>query len=327
MSSQQEKAFWKCKHCSLLNYFHTKICIACYRSMPFKDKLLPQQYFKKWLKLKNSNYRGSISRATAINQHEIINVHCIYDPNLVYRLSIEKYNVNTNEWTEVEPKLNVSTSANWNPEPKKLLYITRSARRLGNKLEFANIASDNIELETVKISNHDIKFGSRYVYTNNEIHAFESEPPYHLKYNAKTDTFDKIFDFREYEDENEKIIKQIHQPFPLYIPTRNMIVLIGGYDLFETKFAGIWVYSLVTKKWKKIKTEIDFIIMGTSAVLTTDDRNIIIVGGQTRDPNDEDRAVKVDTIYVLDISEDDTDKWMLKKSFICLTKKSGNCHI
>eukprot|EP01084_Bolivina_argentea_P203520 347591_1 len=113
----------------------------------------------------------------------------------------------------------------------------------------------------------------------------------HFIWNHKNKLFDQIHEFEQYSNITNSSV--------LYVSSRNILVLIGGSSGHG---ADIWIFHLKQEKWKRIKEKCAW--KKTRAILTNDDKYIIIAGSE--DDNDGD------DIYVLNI--DNIDNVILKKS-------------
>ena len=116
-------------------------------------------------------------------------------------------------------------------------------------------------------------------------------------------------------DENKKIwekstlwriktYSQMKQTSLIHVPSKNMIVLIGGVncgfnqkeDENDLRYVGIWSYQIEKKRWTQINNE--FCFGACSAVLTSDEDYIIISGWFA----DHDLEMNSETLKVLDVS-------------------------
>ena len=270
----------------------------------------------KWFQLNNPSTECNAIYMTSINQHEFI--IATQSEN-----SIERFNINTNQWTKIN--CNVVYSED---EYRDLLSFCPRSQRLfvvrGNSYE--SKSKPNLPLRTLDIrsgkyiatqmKSHGLDMTFCNIHIDGRLHLIGGEPPLHLEYNDDYQSFETIFDFRN----DGAIITRIYRSTAVYVPSKQMIVLIGGYDRFPTKFVGVWIYSLVKRKWRKLCIEFD--IFGAEAVLTSDEQNIIIVGGQCAMNDGSQSSTNIDSIYVLGITDfDKAREFTLKKSLISLPQK------
>ena len=106
----------------------------------------------------------------------------------------------------------------------------------------------------------------------------------------------------------------------IYIPSKQSIVVIGGTKIEWKLYPDLWLFSLATQKCRKLKN-IQFEGFGFGAVLTSNERYIVLLGGanDTTDP-----AGEVYDIFVFDMKGSDDSKWKLKRSSIKCPAK-GYC--
>ncbi len=111
----------------------------------------------------------------------------------------------------------------------------------------------------------------------------------------------------------------------IYIASKACIVLIGGHyryceddDALQNE---IWKYKLQTKKWTKCK-DIVFDGYNFEAVLTSNEKHIILMGGVKYSTIDDGGDVETNDIFVLDMK--DNDNWKIKQ---CKIKCPGVVHV
>eukprot|EP01084_Bolivina_argentea_P038175 70599_1 len=106
----------------------------------------------------------------------------------------------------------------------------------------------------------------------------------------------------------------------IYIPSKQCILLIGGYDAWNVNSSKeIWIYSLSSQKWKEIENVL-FEGFCFEAVLSSNGRYIVLLGGGTY--NEYRNVEYVNNILVLDMKND--NNWTMKKSSLCCPD-SGYC--
>ncbi len=106
----------------------------------------------------------------------------------------------------------------------------------------------------------------------------------------------------------------------IYIPSKSCIVLFGGYyaEEFGMQCDGyfphlsneIWCLSLLSKKWTRMVQDIGMHRYNLQAVLSSNERYIILLGGYLYDQQTDTRF-ESDDICVIDIK--DNDKWKIAK--------------
>ncbi len=113
----------------------------------------------------------------------------------------------------------------------------------------------------------------------------------------------------------------------IYIPSKQCILLIGGYYDDEISLSNeVWNYKLLTQEWTKINN-ISFPTIDFAAILTSNEKYIILVGGSTYRDDIQDTKDTND-IYVLDMNDD--NQWKMREckikspvSGICDGTKTG----
>ena len=242
--------------------------------------MLPLAVNKKWSRLEGifPPILNEIWYLTSINQHEFI----ILDQTA----RLHRFNVHNEKWTEIklqtapnefENKLcYFRNSLSFNQAMQRLYSIPRYTNMILNP-DLMNVATFDVtsgEYQNIVMKAHRLDVICCTMHTDEGMHLIGSTPK-HLQYSNDYKTTRDIMDFRHHE-----IIQMenyISVSTAVYVPSMQMILLIGcdGYPS-SLKFIGIWVYSLLTKKWTKLP--IDFNLRSVSAVLTTDERHIIIAG-------------------------------------------------
>ena len=265
----------------------------------------------KWFQLNTPWVQRNVVNTTSINQHEFI---------IVTHLSIQKFNIITNQWTPIK-----CDEAYYADAYHHIISFCSSTQRLffvfGNRMAFDTIPEHLRTLDIISGKSKKIKIKSDglnllnekfcSVHIDGKMHIIGGEPPLHLEYTNDYQSFEKIHDFRK----DELIESRICSSTAIYVPSKQMIVLIGGYDNFPTNFVGVWIYSLVTREWKKLS--IDFNLTKLSAVLTSDEKHIIIVGGGG-ERESSPLPQLIDSIYVLRMNDFDRPQdFVMKESRIC----------
>ena len=273
----------------------------------------------KWIQLNNPPRQPYKIHMASINQHEFIIV-----PET--KKSIERFNIITNQWTSTKcDTAENHTDAFYEmlsfcPTAQKLFSVSatrcsQNAKELYTTLGTLDIMSGQFTATKIKCHGLAMKFSN--IHINGKMHLIGGEPPSHLKYDEDYQSFETVFDFKK--DESFDI--RIGGATTIYVPSKQMIILIGAYDLWPKRFVGVWIYSLVINKWKKLPIELNTI--NAAAVLTSDEKNIIIVGGNCVV---ESRAysTRVNSIYVLGISDfDKPQDFVMQKSVICLPNEES----
>ena len=105
----------------------------------------------------------------------------------------------------------------------------------------------------------------------------------------------------------------------VYVPSKNIILLIGGKS-GDDKPLGIWKFCVLSQKWTKMN-DIKFEHFNVSVALTSNEKYVIIAGGydQTMHEKSCDHARQKircysDSMFVLDISND--EQYTLKECTI-----------
>ena len=222
------------------------------------------------------------------------------------------FNVNNNEWT------NMISNVIYSPRSQTLLFCPTSHKLvyipISNRIEPLDLRLFSIKTQ----KQHRIKTLSNpltafcAVHTDDALHLIERKSPIfvtqhkHVIYSKNYQSKDEIEELGDHA--TSPMTAHLNYSTAIYVPLQRIILLIGGYDLWMEKLPGIWIYSELTKKWTKLP--IEFNVYSMSAALTSDQKNIIIVGGLAKEGY-------LDSIYVLKVSE----FWLgfiLKKSLIKL---------
>eukprot|EP01084_Bolivina_argentea_P184469 318144_1 len=213
--------------------------------------------------------------------------------------SIYKYNVHHNEW---KPFIDF-------PQDLKIQHHTITFHPESNKLYLAGQYNEMLIIDIKdkkfhKVSDKD--YSSSFpilLNVNGSIHKIGGNGnAKHLIWNEDNNTFDEIFDF-----EQEENVGTILAASAIYVPSKDIILIIGGIDESDNKMVGVWKYYLVKKEWQKVKG-ITFDYYLCPAVLSLDEEYIVFVGGYDKERN------KVNIMHVLDIRDD--DNYILRKSAI-----------
>ena len=274
----------------------------------------------KWFQLNSRPTKHNAIYMASINQHEFIIA-------TKSKKSIERFNIITNQWTTTQCDNGYYIDAyhdviSFCPTTQKLCFVhgNRWRERNAKPLRTLDIKTGKyteVKMKSDGLNSLDLKFCN--IHINGKMHIIGGEPPLHLKYDDAYQSFETVFDFKK----DKSIHKRITNSNAIYVASKQMIVLIGGYDLWPTEFVGIWIYSLVTREWKKLS--IEFNITGSEAVLTSDEKNIIIGGGKCAQDQSLDSKI-VDSIYVFRVDDfDKPQEFTLKKCLICLPERRSNC--
>ncbi len=127
----------------------------------------------------------------------------------------------------------------------------------------------------------------------------------------------------------------------IYIQSKSCIVLFGGYYAHEFGIKNdgyvpqlsneIWCFSLPLKKWTRMTQEIEINRYDFEAVLCSNERYIITMGGYVYD-DATDKEVESNDIYIIDMK--DNENWKIAKckincpsAGICLGTSTGGLGI
>ena len=87
----------------------------------------------------------------------------------------------------------------------------------------------------------------------------------------------------------------LHHFSLIHLKKRKELVILGGFDCDSFSRDTIYVYSLLSKEWKKLDIKMPRKMFGFGYVITKDERYVIIMGG-----NKENMQL-TDAIYILDL--------------------------
>ena len=233
-----------------------------------------------WTSLMNFNTRY-MSVPTKINHDEFIVVGNEY--NKIFRYSISK-NTITKENVAINPNLDLVAfnTSGFIKDNKPYIYICNNAGNIG----LYDVSKRRIRFK------HSLDRTGGYpeiLYTDNNIHVI----------GAYSNRFHKIISINSDDKYTELIVKQFGMDFNLFghrmihSQKRNSILLFAA-----GKNEHVYEYSFKTQEWR----ELDGIIppehiLWSGMVITSDQRNIIFLGGRTQ--NSDHR----DTISIFDIDE------------------------
>lgn len=188
-------------------------------------------------------------------------------------------------------------------ETTKDLYCTIRAN--WGKLNIINLENKQhnvIDVKATKCVYMQVTDDKIHFFNDHNAHCIGSIAPNNKAFNIFHDTFD-------YKWKRTYSCSFDHPS--VYVPSKSCIVLLGGGDDDIGAFKPFsWKYCLKTEKWSKIKNVL-LECYGSKAVLTSNQRYIIVCGGWRK--NNHGTASKSDAIYIIDMKN---KKWKLRKSKI-----------
>eukprot|EP01084_Bolivina_argentea_P083288 150816_1 len=226
-----------------------------------------------------------------------------------------KYNRDDNKWKLVNYCYHSSHGVCFNKHQNKLYWYNYNG-----KMTIRNMTSDTSEI-----------FADCGVNGNAQPCLICADDTVHLigaqKYDEKTGISAKHFIWNNSTRKLKQIasfgqLSEIVAASPVYIPHKKKIILIGGRDVpYSDKknsicIKHIYEYSLESNVWTAVEN-VTFTGYWCSTAITSDQKNIIIVGGF-----DESRNIS-DNIYVLQIND---DGYKLRKSSISVPIH-GECSV
>eukprot|EP01084_Bolivina_argentea_P253416 425658_1 len=254
----------------------------------------------RWIELAPLPPNFSVDEATIINPKEFI-VTSYFQTTTVY-----KYNASKNEFIKFidskDTKLLFFENVAYNKQAQKLYF-----RQLNN--------IESVELSTNKrklITNTTI--GTYFLFIDNFLHIIDSHNNHcvGLIHNDKFDIIRNTFSMNS---------DTLRQASAINIPSKQLILLIGGYTDNLANNKNLWIHSVSSNHWKKLKN-ISFEGYSFGCVLTSNERYIILFGGFAYNYNYECDTAR-NNIWVLDMKYD--NNWKIKKSEICCPM-FGHCH-
>eukprot|EP01084_Bolivina_argentea_P204863 349916_1 len=222
---------------------------------------------------------------------------------------IYKYNIITNEWKQIikYPKdlYNGNSAITLDDNTKNKLYMMNNLSEIimfdleSNKMEYLHEKLESLQYGKDFASNHSV-----FVSVENTIHSIGGSLV-HLIWNKNTNIITKI---------DHPFNDEVWGVSVIYVPSKQCILLIGGHNGFLQQDAGIWIFSLVSNKWRQIEGIIFKCHHVRSLALSFDEKYVIIAGGRVDHTLNE-----VNNIHILDIES--IDKMKLMVSNICCPSK------
>eukprot|EP01084_Bolivina_argentea_P061211 111874_1 len=241
----------------------------------------------------------------SLNHHELIMISWQDRdryPNITR--GIYKYNIHLNKWNEFlkySKDIYVKSGSHQiNSLTNKLYLYTYNP----NQILIFDMNKQQFEKHTIGPSAFPVF--AAFVNTNHIFHSIGgSHSSKHLMWNSIKNTVTE-------NDQLEKQFGSVSRSKAIYVPSKQMILLIGGETEPELgESIGIRKFCLKSNKWQNIK-HISFDYHAVSAVLTSNEQYVIISGGYH---NNENRLLNhTNVIHVLDIRND--NNYVLRKSEI-----------
>eukprot|EP01084_Bolivina_argentea_P028154 52340_1 len=230
------------------------------------------------------------------------------------KISLNRYNVETdifNERIELDNQVDtIDTSAyildtthihfTFN-EKDQMLFVQRDAQ-----IDSINILTHDKKRYNLN-SEQEIPYGNYFLSINNYIHIINSRNRYCISSieNNKLKILHNTFNNSESPQ-----IRARNDAVVIYVSSKQCILLIGGYYDYDDPLTNeIWKYCLSSQKWTQVNINGEFKRFDFSAVLTSNQRYIILFGGWKYD-EEKDTDYKTDDIYVLDMNNN--NNWKIK---------------
>eukprot|EP01084_Bolivina_argentea_P161402 280970_1 len=259
----------------------------------------------KWIELSSySQASWNSSQPIAINNTEFIRwsgSNRFKVPSSM-DVHIHKYNIENDTWDEFVKYPFSSTTHSmiaFDIDPQ-ILYVYSS-----EGLEKINIKTNKSKrIENVT----EIGNGARSLIFDNQLHVIGgTDNLYHLIWNNKQHKFDTghKFPFNTYNLQSGFV----------HIKSKNILLLLGGYDKHDAEYDldSIYSYNIQQKKWILLPQKLPIPLSYFGCVLSKDDKYLIIMGGTS-----DDDFNQLNDIYVLN-----TNNMEFKKSKIDCPEKSN----
>eukprot|EP01084_Bolivina_argentea_P162739 283165_1 len=252
-------------------------------------------------KLSKENSHGVVSQTNSCSFISMIKSNNNYE-----NARMRQYNVHKNEWELYHPYPSKFHSSKHN------LIFNKSDKQLylyGKIPQITIINTSNGSFNTINSNNI---IGIHYpclVNVNNIIHIIGGKGNCsHLIYNNKSQLLQKSNALNW-----PNLSFDIQHSTSIYIPSKQAILLIGGYGS-NSESIGIWKYSLQTRFWTILRKGNEFNICGCSAVLTANEKHIIIMNGYYINFETNPPHKPLNNIFIIDIPNDgDDNKYLLYK--------------
>lgn len=259
---------------------------------------------ERWIALKSLPSNISYGNASNLNDHEFVFASERYGGNNDCP-SIYKYNVHKNEWCAFIDY----------PKDLKMADHGMAINKISNKMYLCEKSMVTVDLETKEFNEYSTNINDInqpfLVNANGTIHGIGGDvSSKHLTWNDSDHSFKEMHDFKTIDN-----IYEIYGASVIYVPSKQLILLIGGKDIWNDKMIGIWKYCLLSNKWSKVKG-IQFDFFQHSAVLTSNQECIVIAGGRDKDNN------CTNSMHILDIR--DENNYILRKSSIQCPMSGSN---
>ena len=254
---------------------------------------------------------------------------------------IHKYNIFTNKWeTIMKYPEDPYIDRNWTcvlDDDKNKVYMMEDP--FDCNLVIIDLNNKKIEnLGLKSLGEYGKSFASifcKFVIVKNKLHSIGG-CQVHLILDLDTNVIKKV--------ENHAFGDNVlWETSVIYVKSKQCIVLIGGHiDGPCGDYIGIWIYSLINNWWNKVK-QLTFNYHDiTSLALTNDEKYIIISGGcyqglvrqslaqgisrEQFEFMDRSETKKASKIHILDITNDDYNKWILYQSNINYPFEANGYH-
>ena len=230
-----------------------------------------------------------VSNIIALNDNELV-ICTQIDENSGYhdkknvKHSLQKYVMSQNKWsTIVEFTSTGNPMLSYNSQTQQIFFYVNgifSIYNLNNNKD-NKIMNQNVDLNV---------YNNSFLVVNNDIHLIGGYTNKdHMIWDDKKKQFESQYTF------NHLQLCLEHAGF-IHIASRNMLLLMGGYDAGCVKYLDdIWRYSLDQKRWEKLPHKLPMKCQSSAFVITLDEKYIIMFGGiQEGQPPTKD-------IYIMDV--------------------------
>eukprot|EP01084_Bolivina_argentea_P075849 137460_1 len=253
-----------------------------------------------------SGYCGKNIACAKLNDHEFIlaqETHSKYEDEKDkdgYR-GIHKYNTHSNKWTKLiqyPDDINISEHAIAIDTAKYKLYIMSVLNYAATIYEFD--LQKNAFIQEIKV---DAGYNNGFVLENESVHVLDSSA--HKSWNiCKSSTWKNVTQ----QGRSYKFSRASYGVCGIYVPSKNVILFISGFESAGPSYLGIRRFNLDTATWETVVNGFEFPKRCCKATLTFDEDFVIIAVGYDSDISINRRS---DKLFVLDMRGG--GNWTLKE--------------
>eukprot|EP01084_Bolivina_argentea_P139476 245366_1 len=208
---------------------------------------------------------NAISDIIVLNENEFI---CMSTSIAATNSTLWKYNVNNDTWEELLTMIVCQGSLCLNGNTNMLYHYTDKN---------LSICDLNVKHKTFVTYETNLNvYNDSCLIANDELHLVGG---YTNRNHLIWDSIEKKFISQYTFDEWKRCIEGA---VFVHIPSRNMLLLLGGYDAGAVECLDtIWKYCLQQKKWEKLYTTLPSAMRNFGCIVTANEKYVIVFGGST----------------------------------------------